>query len=82
VKITKRELMVKSIIYRVWTACWESVLASLLLCIGMTNIFLYIALVNAIKVVLYFGYDLGWFSFVRRPGFLKRAKRWLRIEQT
>jgi hypothetical protein len=80
VRVTKKELVVKSLIYRVWTMCWESVLASILVCVGMVNLFLYIALVNTIKVVIYFGYDLGWFSFVKRPGFLKKVKRWLRVE--
>jgi hypothetical protein len=80
-KVTKKELVVKSLVYRAWTVCWESIFASILLYVGLANLFLYIVLVNAIKVVIYFGYDLGWFSFLRKPGFLKKVKRWLKLEQ-
>jgi len=78
--VTKRELALKSLVYRVWTMTWESALASILLWLGMANIFLFIVLVNAIKIAIYFGFDLGWFSFTRRPGWLKRVRRWLGLE--
>jgi hypothetical protein len=79
VKVTKKELLAKSLVYRAWTMCWESALASILLFIGMTNLFLYIFLVNAIKVAAYFAYDLGWFNFLRRPGLLRKIQRLLRV---
>ena len=67
--VTKEELLVKSLIYRVWTICWESALATVLIALHQTNLYLYILVVNGIKVAVYFCYDLGWFSFLRRPAF-------------
>lgn len=79
VRVSRKELLVKSLVYRAWTVCWESALASILLFIGATNLFLYILLVNAIKVAVYFAYDLGWFNFLRRPGLLRKIRRLLRV---
>lgn len=79
-RITKRELMIKSLLYRFWTVIFEVVLASILMYVDITNLYVYIVLVNTIKVVAYFGYDLGWFSFVHRPGVLKIFKRWFRVD--
>lgn len=81
VRVTRRELAVKSLVYRAWTVCWETLLASLLVWLGHGNIYLFIALVNAIKVAVYFGFDLGWFSFLHRPGLLRRFKRLARLER-
>jgi len=78
--VTERELLIKSLIYRAWTVCWESALAVLLVLLGKENLFLYIIVVNTIKIAAYFAYDLGWFSFVRKPGLLKRLKRWLGVD--
>jgi hypothetical protein len=80
VKVTRRELAVKSLVYRAWTVCWETLLASVLVLLGHGNIYLFIAVVNAIKVAVYFGFDLGWFSFLRRPGLLRRFKRLIGLE--
>jgi len=77
--VTKKELLAKSIIYRLWTVCWESALATILILLNQTNLYLYVIVVNTIKTVVYFAYDLGWFSFVRKPGVLKRLKRWLGV---
>ena len=77
--ITKRELVLKSIIYRVWTICWEAVLALFLTLLNMQNLFIFIAVVNLIKVAIYFIYDLGWFSLSKRP-LIKAVKRWLGVE--
>jgi hypothetical protein len=81
VRVTKRELAVKSLVYRAWTVCWETLLASLLVWLGRGDIYLFIALVNAIKVAVYFGFDLGWFSFLHRPGLLRRFKRLTGLER-
>jgi hypothetical protein len=81
VRITRRELAVKSLVYRAWTVCWETLLASLLVWLGHGNIYLFIAVVNAIKVAVYFGFDLGWFSFLHRPGLLRRLKRLIGLAQ-
>jgi len=78
--VSKRELLIKSIIYRAWTILWETALATILVMLGKANLFLYIIIVNIIKIAMYFAYDLGWFSFVRKPGILKKLKRWLRVE--
>jgi CBS domain containing-hemolysin-like protein len=77
--VTKRELLAKSIIYRAWTMCWEFALATALVLLNQTNLYLYVVVVNAIKVAVYFAYDLGWFSYVGKPGILKRLRRWLGV---
>jgi len=45
----------------------------------MQNLFIFIAMVNLIKIAIYFIYDLGWFSLSNRP-IIKAVKRWLGVE--
>jgi len=78
--VTKKELLIKALIYRVVVIGGESFLASILIFFGLTNLFLYIIIVNLIKIGFYFEFDLGWFSFVKKPGVLKKIKRLLKIE--
>jgi hypothetical protein len=78
--VTKRELLVKSIIYRAYTTAVELVLAYILKLLVSIDVVVWVLLINALKVLSYFTYDLGWFSFLGRPGILRRLKRWLGVE--
>ena len=80
VSVTKRELMLKSLIYRIYTTLWELGLASILKLLVNIDVIVWVILVNLIKLLMYFAYDLGWFSFLRKPGVLKKVKRWMGIE--
>ena len=77
--VTRRELLAKSLIYRAWTMMWECLLATILIYLDLVNIYLYILIVNLIKIGVYFAYDLGWFNYIHRPGLLKKVKRWLGV---
>lgn len=82
IKISKKEIMVKSIIYRVCTVIGESALASILIWIGLANLFLFILIVNTVKVLAYFLFDLSWFKFLRGLKLIEHVKRWLKLEDT
>jgi hypothetical protein len=80
VRVTKRELLLKSIVYRAYTTLWELALAYLLRLLVNIDVITWVLLVNLIKLLLYFAYDLGWFSFLHKPGVLRRVKRWFGVE--
>jgi len=77
VKISKKELLLKSVIYRAYTTLCELGLAYLLKLLVNIDVIMWVVLINLIKLLTYFGFDLGWFNFVRKPGLLKKFKRWL-----
>jgi hypothetical protein len=76
VNISKKELMVKSVIYRIYTTLTELILAYMLKLLTNIDIMSWVILINLIKLLTYFAYDLGWFSFLHKPGVLKKIKRW------
>jgi hypothetical protein len=78
--ITKKELAIKSIIYRVYTTVVELILAYVLKLLADIDVIAWVLLINTLKLLSYFAYDLSWFSFLRKPGILKRLKRWIGIE--
>lgn len=80
IKISKKEIFAKSIVYRVCTVLGESALASILIWFGLSNLFLFIAVVNTIKVLAYFLFDLSWFKFLRGLNLVGRLKRWLGLD--
>jgi hypothetical protein len=74
--------MVKSLIYRACAVIGESALASILIWIGLVNLFLFILIVNTVKVLAYFLFDLSWFKFLRGLRLIERVKRRLKLEDT
>jgi len=79
VRVSKKELLLKSIVYRAYTTAWEFALALLLKLLINIDVLAWVALVNTIKIAMYFAYDVGWFSFTRRPGILKKVRGWLGV---
>jgi hypothetical protein len=80
VAISRRELLLKSLVYRAYTTIVELCLASLLKLLANIDVVAWVLLINALKLFAYFGFDMGWFSFLRRPGILPRLKRRLKVE--
>jgi hypothetical protein len=80
VALSRRELLLKSLAYRISTTLIELGLATIVgLFVGL-SVLAWILFVNLLKLVWYSLFDLGWFNFMRRPGILPRLKRWLKIE--
>jgi hypothetical protein len=77
VEISKKELLLKSVIYRVYTTVCELCIAYILKLLANIDVITWVVLINLIKLLTYFGFDLGWFNFIRKPGLLKKFKRWL-----
>jgi hypothetical protein len=76
--VTKKELLVKALTYRVYVIAGELLLASLLYAIGQANLILFILVVNAVKITAYFLFDLAWFSYFRHAPIIRRVARWAR----
>jgi len=64
IRPSKKELLVKSAVYRMFAIAYESALAAVFALIGI-NVFEFIALNNIIKLVGYFIVELWWFRHIR-----------------
>jgi len=76
--ITKKELLVKALTYRVYVIVGELLLASTLHATGQVNLILFILVVNGIKITAYFLFDLAWFSYFRHAPIIRRVSEWAR----
>jgi hypothetical protein len=63
-KPPKRELLVKSLVYRLFVILYEVVLALIVGYIGF-NILEFVAVNNLIKILGYFIVELWWFRYLR-----------------
>jgi len=77
VRVSVRGLFVKSLIYRFYVTLVELALAYILKILINIDVIIWVLLINIVKLFAYFLYDLGWFTFIRKPGVLKKVKRWL-----
>jgi len=78
-KVSRKELFIKSVVYRFYTTIVELFLASLLKLFMMIDVIMWVIIINMLKLIAYFLFDMGWFSYFRRPGILKHVKRWFRL---
>jgi hypothetical protein len=76
--VTKKELLVKALTYRVYVIVGELLLAGIFYAIGQANLILFILIVNGIKVSAYFLFDLAWFSYFRHAPIIRRVAGWAR----
>jgi hypothetical protein len=74
--VTKKELLVKALTYRVYVIVGELLLASIFYATDQANLFLFILVVNGIKITAYFLFDLAWFSYFRHAPIIRRVARW------
>ena len=61
--VTKKELLIKSAVYRVFVIAYEALLGVLIAWMGM-NILQFVVINNAVKFVGYFFTELIWFQIV------------------
>jgi len=78
--VSRRELLAKALVYRLWVTLVELALASLLKSLAGIDVVAWVLVVNALKAAAYFGFDLGWFSLLRRLVVLRRVRGWLGVE--
>jgi len=73
-KISSKELLLKSIIYRLCVIGGELLLASILIHIRLNDLFIFVVAVNAIKTLGYFIFDFGWFNYINK--YIKYILEW------
>jgi hypothetical protein len=76
--VTRKELLVKALTYRVYVIVGELLLAGILYAIGQANLILFILVVNGVKITAYFLFDLAWFSYFRHAPIIRRVAGWTR----
>jgi hypothetical protein len=64
-RITKRELIFKSVFYRGYVIIYEVILYTITIPFIGSNVVYFIILNNLIKIIGYFLYDIIWFDFLR-----------------
>lgn len=64
IKLSKKELFIKSLIYRFFIVLYEIFLGILIGWIGI-NILGFVIINNTIKILVYFIVELWWFGYLR-----------------
>lgn len=73
-KPTKKELFVKSLIYRFFVVLYESILGLFIGWLGI-NILGFVIINNTIKILVYFMVELWWFGYIRTR--LQLVQKWI-----
>lgn len=64
-RITKKEITLKSIAYRIFVIVYELILANFLAYIGINSLSSFVLLNNTIKIIGYMLFEMVWFGYLR-----------------